>query len=370
MPPPATQTTDLRDRLRKEPYRFDFFQAIRVLRWLAETVPKSDPFAGRIAIGFDSAPSNEIVRCRSHLSHSFPQGSISEFKWPDEGDGPPEIITSFLGLTGPNGVLPRHYTQLLIDRVRDKDTTMRDFFDLFNHRVISHFYRAWEKYRLPVVYEQAFHARHDQRQRDDKITASLFSFIGLGSPSLRRRLELPDATFLYFAGHFAHKPRNAVSLAGMITDFFQVKTEVEQFVGQWLYLEADDRSSLDSGGLLANHNNQLGSNVVVGQRVWGIENRFRIRLGPMKLSQFQQYVPTGEQLTRLAQFVRLYAGAEFDFDVQLVLHKDEVPMCELGGDSPDPARLGWNTWLHGHPLSNHVDDATFSVEGCPAKMAS
>jgi type VI secretion system protein ImpH len=241
---------------------------------------------------------------------------------------------------------------------------MRDFFDLFNHRTISHFYRAWEKYRLPIAFEQTQLDQHG-RAGDDKFTKCLYAYVGLGTPGLRNRLDLPDAAFLFFAGQFAHRPRNAVSLESMIGDFFEVATQVVQFVGQWLYLESADQSSLRARSPRSTHNNVLGQNVVVGRRVWGIENRFRVRLGPMPYRQFFQYLPTNAQLQRLAQFVRTYAGPEYDFDVQLVLRRDEVPMCQLGGDSFSTARLGWNTWLHNQPFANHADDATFVVEGSP-----
>ena len=359
-------TTDLRQRLEQEPYRFEFFQAIRILRWLAETLPKSSHHAGRKPLGFDAAPSEEIIRCRSHLSHSFPQGSISSFRWRDDRPNtPPEMVTAFLGLTGPNGVLPRHYTQLLIDRVRDKDTTLRDFFDLFNHRMISHFYRAWAKYRFPIAYEDSKFPSNERRE-PDKFTSSLFAFVGLRTKSLRDRLEVPDAAFLYYAGHFAHRPRNAVSMAGMISDFFRVQAEVEQFVGQWLYLDISDQSSLQAGGPLSNPNNCLGANVVVGQRVWGVENKLRLRLGPLRYAQFCQYLPGGDKLQQLGQFARMYAGPEFDFDVNLMLHKEDVPMCQLGS-GPSEARLGWNTWLHNRPFEEHAVDPMFVVHGDPSK---
>ena len=105
-----------------------------------------------------------------------------------------------MGLTGPSGVLPEHYTRLLIERLRAKDYTLRDFLDLFNHRVISLFYRAWEKYRFQFVYEQVkLGAVGDETE--DFFTKCLYCLVGMGTGGLRGRQKIDDETFLYYGGH-------------------------------------------------------------------------------------------------------------------------------------------------------------------------
>jgi hypothetical protein len=36
---------------------------------------------------------------------------------------------NFMGVIGPQGLLPIYYTELVIDRLRAKDRTLRDFLD-------------------------------------------------------------------------------------------------------------------------------------------------------------------------------------------------------------------------------------------------
>jgi type VI secretion system protein ImpH len=205
--------------------------------------------------------------------------------------------------------------------------------------------------------------RHAGGADDDCFTHCLYSLTGLGTEKLRR-LEFDNETFLYYAGHFAHFPRAAVSLELILGDYFALPVAVRQFCGQWLTLESGDYSLLSSRKMPAGRNNQQGVNMVVGERVWDIESKFRIRIGPLTYRQFCRFMPSGDQLTRLCLMVRSCVGPHLDLDVQLVLQAAQVPRCRLGNRA-HPARLGWNTWVPSVEFVVDVDDAVFSLKGSP-----
>src|SRR5262245_2705359 len=236
-----TTMDPLVDVLFEEPYRFDFFQAVRLL----ERVDRK-----RLPIGRYGEPTDEVVRFRTRVSLGFPPSQIFELLEPADGEStPPEMMVAFMGLTGPMGVLPHHYTELLMERARYKDTALWDFLDLFNHRMISLFYRAWEKYRFPIAYERG----------QDRFTEFLYNFIGLGTGGLRRnRLNMPDEGLLFYSGLIAQRPHSAGAAEAILGDYFGVDASVTQFKGQWLKLEAEDLSRLGSA------NCELGINTVAG----------------------------------------------------------------------------------------------------------
>lgn len=358
------------DRLLSEPYGFDFFQAVRLLEWWARRQSEQDRARPRTPVGYDGSPEREVARFRAHQSHSFPPGTISRAALLNEDSAPPlpELTVAFLGLTGPSGVLPYHYTTLVIDRIRERDFALRDFFDLFNHRAVSLFYRAWEKYRFPIGYERAKLA--PARRSPDPFTQTLFCLTGWGIPQVRSRLDISDEAFLLYAGHFSHFPRSALGLESVAADYFDLPVEIRQFQGQWLYLADEEQSQLPTAGHPDGLNCALGRTAIVGERVWSIENSFRVRLGPLNYADFRRFVPDGDALQPLGQLVRSYVGVEYDFDVQLVLRKEEVPQCRLGGPPQDGSRLGWNTWLHGQPLRHNADDAVFQHDGCPSSLVN
>jgi type VI secretion system protein ImpH len=349
-----------------EAYRFDFFQAVRLLEAMAGDASAADGPESTEAVGGDRQPQQEPVRFRALASHGFPAGAVGELR-PSHGTAdladapaPPVMTVAMLGLTGPAGVLPQHYTTLLIDRIRGKDFTLRDFLDLFNHRSVSLFYRAWEKYRFTISYERR--RRRPPDADDDLFTWCLYCLLGLGSGGLRRRAEFDDEALLFYGGHFAHFPRSAVCLETILADYFELPVEIRQFHGQWLYLRPDDRSLLPSQACPAGQNCRLGAEVVIGERVWDIEGKFRVRLGPLTYREFRRFLPSGDALRPLAQMVRTYVGPTLDFDMQPVLLGSEVPWCRLGGDGDAPVRLGWNTWIRVHPYQCVVDDSVFTLE--------
>ncbi len=346
---------------------FDFFQTIRLLALLARK--------DRVLVGGDGPPQREIVRFLAHRSLAFPASTIHELVR-DTPEAPPRMTVTFMGLTGPLGVLPRHYTERLLCEIKGLErAALQDYLDLFNHRFVSLFYRAWEKYRFWLPYE-----RGEAGQREpDAFSRSLFSLIGLGFPSHRNRfrvvvvpargqetarreqvlVEFDDLALLRFSGFFAHRPRCAVSLETFLQVFLQLPVKVLQFQGQWLRLDGGSQTALGSRPM----NTCLGRDIVVGNRIWDVQSKVRIRLGPLTYEQFAEYLPDNapqpqrKRIFLLAQVVRYCLGAEVDVEFQLVLKRDEVPGTKMGSGS----QLGWNTWSRRQAYSRDADDTVFTV---------
>jgi type VI secretion system protein ImpH len=353
-------------QLVRQPFRFEFFQAVRLIALAAGRMETTSPhLQSELQVAAGRLPYEEHIRFRSHVGHAFPASAISSFVTSSAAaktDGSvPEMVVTFLGLAGTGGVLPEHYTQMLIDRVREKDFGLRDFWDLFNHRLISYFYRGWEKCHFYVGYEQARRTGNEAR---DHFTRMLYSLVGLGTAGLQARHALPDEVLLYYAGHFSHRPRSAVALQQVVADCFHVRTEVQQFRGQWMILRRPDRTRL-TAGLRSKGNNRLGVSAIAGGRVWGIENKFRLRLGPLNYAQFRKLMPGASMHVSLGQLVRFFVGPALDFDLQLVLAKREVPRCELKRNAG--MQLGRNTWLFSAPPTGDVADAVFVCEAMPSR---
>lgn len=362
-----------------EGHAFHFFQAIRLLEKLS---PQRKP------IGRLFKPSEEVVRVRSHVSLNFPPSEVYEISKPASEELPATMSVWFMGLTGVNGVMPLHYAERIIShewerRNHPERYALRDWLDMFNHRLISLFYRAWEKYRFYIAYERGEARQPEPPSADpgpeailpeprepDPFTRCLFGLIGLGIQPLRGRLQvtaprgrvlarIDDLALLRFSGFLSHRPRCATSLAALLRSYFGVPVEVRQFQGRWLWIDRTGQSRLgDVGG-----NNRMGVNLVAGERVWDVQSKFRLRLGPLGYKQFSDIIPDRRPVAErkafflLCHLTRLYVGVEMDFDVQVVLRAAEVPECQLGS-----SQLGWNSWVRSQPMPCDADDAVFAAD--------
>jgi type VI secretion system protein ImpH len=307
--------------LAQSPYTYEFFQAVRLLSALTPSASPPGEF---------SIPAGECVRFSAAQSLAFPASQIQSIEF--RGQGPPVMTVNFMGLTGPQGVLPLMYSALVRERLRERDPAMRDFFDIFNHRIISLFYQAWEKYRFGGA---------ATRDRREPLTQILLDLIGFGTSRLQRRQAVADESCVFYSGLIAQRPRSASALKQILEDYFGVPVAIIQFAGFWYPLSREDQCLLSDGPAAAN---SLGAGAVVGDEVWYQQSRVRLRLGPLKLKQYLDFLPGGSAHEPLRAFTALFAAQELDFEAQLVLDRRETPLCVLGEDGPGAARLGWLTW--------------------------
>ena len=330
---------NLQEQLFEEPGRFDFFQAIRLLEKL---------FPDRTPISRSATPKNELVRIRGNPSLRFPPSQIQKIELiedPETGEDTIEMMVNFMGMVGIVGVLPTHYSELIIERARYNDTALLNFTDIFTHRAVSMFFRAWEKYRFPVQYERG----------NDDFTSYLFDFAGLGSDGLRGKMGLDDEGLLPYSGLIIQKPHSAKALEQILSDYFGIKAKIRQFYGQWLELDSESITKLGRA------NSSLGDSAIIGTKIWDQQSKFRVVLGSMSYQQFRSFLPNGSGHTPVKSIIKFLTGLEFDFDVQLVLKREQVPSCILTTRAKRRPMLGWTSWLKSKPVENDDNQVILQI---------
>lgn len=351
------------DQARAEPHRFSFFQLVRLLRLHYSRAGRLEP---------ELRPHEDPLRFRSQLSLSFPASEVSDLVFESEKLRSPtdqpltQVQVTFMGLVGPSGVLPRPYTETLIDRhVQLRDDGAHAFFDLFSHRMTALFYQAWQKYRFHIEYERRgetdferqLHALSGLSGRAAGLLFAPRETAVIDAPSQGNDVEgevtddnrdkdapsegigsrvLPRELFSFFAGLLGQRPRNQQNLQTLLGAFFGVPCQVKPFQGRWLDISEPELTRLGVA------NARLGQSAVAGNRAWDYQSCLRMVVGPLRLADFGRFLPGGEDHGRMTELIRFYVGPELDFELELMLEPSEVPPACLGGPrGTSLGRLGW-----------------------------
>ncbi len=320
------------NKLHKSPQKFDFFHAI----WLLELLNPD-----KVPLGYSGPPSKEIAKCIPKLSFTFPPSSISDFIEGKKGS-PPTIETTFLGYYGRHGVLPWHYTQRLLKERKDGAHAPKAFIDIFNHRVISLFFRAATKYRYPLRY----------RAQGDEMSQQFSALLGLSTEVAKKNTPIPFQGLLKYASYFI-QPRSTKALTHIITDFLDVPVNISQFKKEWLKIDPDDRTKIGRRG----QNQIFGQNFILGKRILSRQHRFRINIGPVSFWQYRILLPGTKRYRQLVDITRHFFGDCYTFDIRIKLKTSDVPGFQIGRRD---VCLGQTAWLSLYYNAKKLQDPIFT----------
>ena len=355
------------DRLRRvfegleaDATQFDFYYA---MRQIDAQLPGSTP------LGRAPRPRDEPLRLTQHASLAFAPATLHSYKAGATATGLGRLSVQHFGLFGPNGSMPQHITEYVQERIlHHKDETIARFCDVFQHRMLLLFYRAWADCQAVTSLDNP--AR-------DHFGRYVSSLIGFGQPSLRKRDTVPDDIKLHQSGHLVRPTRNAEGIVSGLRVLLKVPVAIREFCAQWLQLSYAELTRLRSvatagdGGKhrieLGDASSKLGLGAIIGTRVLDVQHKFRLRLGPMKLSEFERFLPGGVRHLQVRDWVRNYVGVELAWDAQLVLERNDVPNVRLG----QFGQLGWTSWLRSPAVTHPADaeDVILDIERLTSRFA-
>lgn len=327
------------ESLAGQPWAHDFFAVLRQVEALWPEAPR---------LGRALRPGAEPLRLGQDPEMDFAPAALMSFR--AEGDRPPRLGTRFFGLFGPMGPLPLHLTEYARDRLRNHaDPTLARFADVFHHRALLLFYRAWAQSQPAVQAD---------RPADDQFAKWVSALFGQAPAAMRQADTVPDAAKRFVAGHLARGTRNPETITKVLRQYFDVPVRIETNVGHWLPLRPEDRTRLERPG--ARRGSALGVSAVAGHKVWDRQFKLRLHIGPLSLAQYRQFLPGQRALDELRDWMRQLLGFDMLWELRLVLRGSEVPALGLKRGSTTPTAtqaaatptpvlgLGLTTWLGRH----------------------
>jgi len=344
------------ERLFEQPYRFQFFQAVRMLElWLKKHgLPREGAvasflrFQNSLSLNFpasqleamDTEP-RALAKDSAALGEALRRGELKYIR----------ITPAFMGFLGTAGALPAHYTErIAAHALYERDDGPRAFLDTFSNRTLALFYEAWRKYRLELQYEI---------DGKDRFLPLLLSMAGLGNHALRHRLSdggegVLDESVGYFAAAMRHRPASAAMIGKVLSDYFGEPINVTQFIGAWYDVPPTQQTTL--GGT----NAQLGMSALVGGRVWQRDLRMRLTVGPLDRAGFDAFLPGGLAARALAKMLTMFTGLTLEYEVHIVLRAPDVDGVTLS-DERHGGRLGWDSFLCTAPETRDRDDLRYEL---------
>ncbi len=356
-------------KLIDSPQEYSFLQAVRLLERATQpasgTTAKPQLKSARSKpVAYYTPPSTEAVRFHAHQTFRFSSAEIAKIsKKLNQSESQTtaqwHLVVNFMGLTGTQGVLPYHYTEMMLKRLKIKDESLMKFFDLFNHRIISLFYQASCKYNLPLEYERKKLNPPAFLERDSH-TQILMSLIGLGTKNLSNRLYTQDESLLYYSGLLSSQIRTASGLKQILQQHFNIPVKIQEFVGQRQELIDDVRSKLPCRKEPLGQNISLGKSAMLGRSGWFAQGKIRIILGPLNKKQAQKFAPDTKALYAINEIVKIYTRMEYEYDfIVRIKRRDTLDKSQL--DSKKPPIMGWNTWIVSKPKQNYNNDETLDI---------
>lgn len=283
-------------------------------------------FRAKPRFGEAAHPADEAVRLAQDPSLAFRARAITAIE-EASAERPARLAVGFFGAFGPHGPLPTHLTEYAFERQRHhSDGALVGFFDIFHHRLLSLFFRAWADAQPTVS--------HD-RLDDDRFARRLGSLIGLTSALGDEPYSELDYACLHAAGHFTGQTRHPEGLAKTIQACFGVAARIEEFVGSWLSIPDDTCWRIADGDGQRDRDESpplgvLGESTRVGTEVYDQQSAFRVVLGPLGRADYERFLPGGRLLQPLVELVERYAGLELAWTLRLVLREPERRPAVLG----------------------------------------
>ncbi|BEO41553.1 hypothetical protein SMQE13_09040 [Serratia marcescens] len=282
--------------LRREPWRYDFFSALRLIE---QAYPLAPPLgsAGRLH--------EDPIRLGQHLSLAFEPAMVKRLSVTSRG--PARLEVTFFGLTGPHAPLPLHLSEEALGRkINQQDPSLGHFLDIFHHRLLTLLYRCWAQARQGRCLE---------------------GYLAALSGSA------PGAMECGLVGEFIDQRRSEQGLRRALLRRFGLSAVVTPRVRAWLPLAAEDRARLGSC--------RFEGGMVLGKRVCSVQHHFRLTLQPTDFAAYQRCLPGHPQFSALIHLIRRYVGEAMQWTLVVRLPVSQRPALRLGAGCGWGGKPGW-----------------------------
>lgn len=272
----------------------------------------------------------DLLRYKVNPELSFPPSDIKSIEITENSNGKIQtsLMLNIMGLHGAGSPLPAYFTEH-VAKHQDETDALRDFFDIFNHRLISLLLESNQKYRYYKRYSAG---------AVDKVSSYFFSFMGQGNLAQRISSHIHWPRLMPFIGLLSFNGESAETMERVLQHYFDFShIQVCPCIRRWVAIAEDQQI------LLGTHNNIVGENLVLGSRITDINGKFRISISELSWEEFYEYLPVGKHFATLHTLIKFILKSRLTFDIGLNLKPKEIQAWKIGTENT--FHLGWSTWI-------------------------
>lgn len=306
-------TSPLMQELEKNLPKMNFYRFCQLLEQLAYSSHQ---------LGCAESPAQDHLRFAPVSAMGFPAGELKAIERdPYLPERPTTVRTTFLGLYGVDAIMPYAFLDDIIKREEGYEA-LTDFLDIFNHRVITQYYRIWLKYHYPSSYVYG---------GEDNLSQCLLGLTGLGIKGTSEQIATPPSRFLALLGLITQHTRTAEGIVGLIRVLApNVEVKVSEFYPIWV--NAPQPASLSQANKVA-----LNGSAVVGKRFKESNQTIKVVIIPNEYGDVEGVLPDGQVYHDIMVLLRAYLGYRVDVRLSLHIKRALLPRTTLFSAK---ARLG------------------------------
>ncbi|EEQ02312.1 hypothetical protein yrohd0001_17990 [Yersinia rohdei ATCC 43380] len=243
----------------------------------------------------------------------FPASEFKRVEIPEQAHLPPTIRTTFMGLYGVESPLPTAYIDDITQR-REGHEAVSDFLDIFNHRLITQYYRIWRKYSYPASFSPG---------GTDKTSQYLLSLCGLGIEGCTTHIATPVSRFLALTSMMRLPTRTSEGIIALV-HLLAPETDARVI--------AHDRYRIPLRhplAMSARHPVSMSNSPVMGSHAVDVNSQVLLQLTTDNPDEAREWLPGGQLHTDLLALLQVYLGSRLHVRLQLSVLRTLLPDAQL-----------------------------------------
>ncbi|MBF7978992.1 MULTISPECIES: type VI secretion system baseplate subunit TssG [Rahnella] len=301
---PQSATARLIEQMRE---KLPYTQFYRFCQLLEQSQPDAPALGSHWQVKYDP------VRFRPHPGMGFPASEFKRVEFPDEAHLPPTIRTTFMGLYGVESPLPTAYIDDITQR-RDGHEAVSDFLDIFNHRMITQYYRIWRKYSYPATFVAG---------GTDRTSKYLLSLCGLGIDGCAKTVATPVSRFLALTGMMRLPTRTSEGVVALVT-LLAPDTQATVMAHDKLRIPLRNRLAMSARQPVS-----MRSSPVMGTHAVDVNSQILLNLNTRNTDEAREWLPGGQLHTDLMALLHVYLGSRLHVRMQLSVLRSLLPDARL-----------------------------------------